>query len=155
MFTYLSPTALNKTAEDVFCDALHGIYQSVACYLNAIGYRSIRPNVAWFTPVIKVRLPLRLGSHTYWRAIWADHLEGISTKSDKQYGKHLLKFIYAYVMHDFLLCCFYGTQNHSTKSMSRILFKSSKMWAMYISSPQQSIAYTERTVKELNNIQHK
>ena len=106
MFSCLSPTALNKTAKDVFCDAVHGIYQNVACFQNAIGYHSIRPNVAWFTPIIKVGLPLHLGSHTYWRAKWADHLQGISTKSDKEYGKNTLKFIYIYVKHHFHFAVF-------------------------------------------------
>jgi len=26
--------------------------------------------------------------------MWADHLQGISNKSDKECGKHILKFIY-------------------------------------------------------------
>jgi hypothetical protein len=148
MFSYLSPTALNKSAKDVFCDPLHGIYQSVACFLNAIEYHSIRPNVTWFTPVIKVRLPLRLESHT--RSLRRNFHE-----IGQEIWKELIEIHLRLRTAWFLLCCFYGTQNHSMKSMSWILFKSSKMWAIYISSPQQSTAYTGPTVTKLNNIQHK
>jgi hypothetical protein len=90
MFPWLfSCTELNRTAKDVFCDAVHGIYHGVACLQNATGYHGIRSNVPWFTPIIKVLLTLRLGLHTYWRATWAEHLKEISTKSDKHIEIHL------------------------------------------------------------------
>jgi len=65
MFSCLSATALNETAKDVFCDAVHRTYQSVACFQNAIGYHSTRPNVPGqsnenIKSAIKIRTTARL-----------------------------------------------------------------------------------------------